>query len=102
MSWKKPFWKWILLFATLGVVISVLLALQWFIFRVPFRDVEAILWPSSLMFMALDAPGTSWSTIAIVYLVAVVENVLLYVVVGLFLWPIAYLIRRRQLSRVRR
>jgi hypothetical protein len=47
------------------------------------------------MFLGLEGPTPEpASTIAFVYVLAIVENCILYAVVGALLWPIAHLIVR--------
>jgi hypothetical protein len=38
------------------------------------------------MFLALDAPGTTRSTMVFVYAVAIAENALLYAFIGVITW----------------
>jgi hypothetical protein len=95
MSWRKSFFNWVLLFAALGIVVPLLLLIRFFIFRSSFGTVESWLWPSSLTFMALDAPGTPVSTVVAIYAVALAENALLYAVLGAVIWPFAYVARRK-------
>lgn len=47
------------------------------------------------MFMALDVPVPApWSTVIAVYSIAIIENALLYAIVGAAIWPLAYVTQR--------
>jgi hypothetical protein len=99
MKTKPNIWKWVLLFAALGLVAPVILTVQYLAFGVSFGDSAYLLWvwPTSIMFMALDSPGPApTSTVVAIYCVAFLENCALYATLGVFLWPIAHLIVRRR------
>jgi hypothetical protein len=52
------------------------------------------LWPSSIMFMAIDKPNSPTSTVIFVYALAFTENILLYAAIGAVTWSLAYLVLR--------
>jgi len=85
----------------LGLLIPAAFLLHWKLTDSPFGELEAILWPSSILSMGLEGP-TPRSTldIAEVFAVLIAENVLLYSLVGLLTCPFAFLFfrwRRRSL-----
>jgi hypothetical protein len=87
MKWKVKFWKWTLLFGMLGLLVPAVSCIHCFILGGNATGAELLLWPSSIMFMALDVPSpASTSTVAVVYAIAVVENVILYAVIGALAW----------------
>jgi len=89
----KFFLIWTSVFGILGIAVPTLLML----FRRDFGQAEFLLWPSSIMFMALDTPSpAAQSTGFAIYILAVAENALLYGVIGVILWPIAFVIRKRR------
>lgn len=78
------------MFGTLGLLVPAMLASGWFLFHSDFGEI-AILWPSSIMFMALDTPAPSpMSTVIYIYTIAFIENFVLYAVIGVVTWPIAH------------
>jgi hypothetical protein len=91
---KARFWRWTLLFGTIGLLIPVVLLFRYWAFGVMFGELEGKLWPSSLMFTALDAPDTRTSTIVVVYAMALLGNVIRYAVLGILTWPLAYIFFR--------
>jgi len=89
----KFFLIWTLVFGLLGIAVPILLILFW----TNFGQAEFLLWPSSIMFMALDSPSpAAQSTVVAIYIFAVAENALLYAVIGAIIWPIAFVIRKRR------
>ncbi|MGA7349842.1 MAG: hypothetical protein WBX06_01700 [Acidobacteriaceae bacterium] len=95
MSGVRFFSIWTGVFAALGVVVPIVLTVCFLIFHANFGKNAATLWPSSLMFMALDTPTlAARSTVISVYAVAIAENALLYAIVGAVTWPLAYFLRR--------
>jgi hypothetical protein len=91
MELKPKFWRWTLLFGAFGLLVPVVITSGWFLFH-PNFGVWLDLWPSSIMFMALDTPTLArTSTIIFVYAIAVVENCLLYAAIGVITWPLAHL-----------
>jgi hypothetical protein len=100
MNARPRFWRWVSAFAALGLVVPAGLILWWH-FAPYGAGREAALWPSSLMFMGLEAGPTPEpaSTVASVYAIAFVENFALYATIGAFLWPIAYPIVRLRIRR---
>jgi hypothetical protein len=90
MKARQQFWRWVFVFAALGLVVPALLLFWWHIS--PYgAGREAVLWPSSIMFMALDAGPTPEprSTAFAVYAAALLENLALYAAIGAILWPVA-------------
>jgi hypothetical protein len=94
MALKPKFWRWVTPFAGLGLFVPTVLTSGWFLFHPNFGD-WLVLWPSSIMFMALDTPSPSpISTAIFVYALAFVENLLLYAAIGVITWPLAHLALR--------
>jgi hypothetical protein len=92
MQPRPRFWRWISVFATLGLAVPAGLLLWWHVSPYGAGE-EEMLWPSSLMFLGLEGPTPEpTSTIVFVYALAFVENCILYAVIGALLWPIAYVI----------
>ncbi|UWZ83028.1 hypothetical protein [Occallatibacter riparius] len=86
MSWRGSFLKFAAIAGAIGVAVPLVLTFRWFVFQHSFGSVEGWLWPSSVMFMALDAPGTARSTVVFVYTVAIVKNALFYGLIGAITW----------------
>lgn len=89
-----------LIFGVLGLAVPVVLLLWWHIS--PYgAGREAALWPSSILFMALDEPSpASISTVVVIYAAALFENFILYAVIGALIWPIAYFVLRLRRSLI--
>jgi len=82
----KFFLIWTSVFGLLGIALPTLLML----FRRDLGQAEFWLWPSSIMFTALDTPShAAQSTVLAIYILAVAENAPLYGVIGVIIWPIA-------------
>ncbi|MGB6829475.1 MAG: hypothetical protein WBE41_15620, partial [Terracidiphilus sp.] len=80
---RPSFFNWALAGALAGAAVSSILTAGWFIFHVGAGEFAVTLWPSSIMFMALDTPGpAAVSTVVFVYAVAIVENIVLYATIG--------------------
>jgi hypothetical protein len=95
MALKPKFWRWTLLFGAFGLLVPAVLLFRWFLFDSGFGEFAVTLWPSSIMFMALDSPRPSpISTIVFIYTLAFVENCLLYAAIGVITWPLAHLALR--------
>ena len=95
MTLRPKFWTWISAFGILGLLVPTFLLFLWRFF--PYgAGLEAALWPSSFMFLALsDSPSPEpMSTVIFIYAVAFLENCILYVVIGGLLWPFTYLFLR--------
>jgi hypothetical protein len=93
MKLKVKFWKWTLLFGALGLLVPAVSCMHWFLFGGYANEFEFMLWPSSIMFMALDVPTPApTSTVVAVYAIALIENVVLYAVVGAFTWLLVNLV----------
>jgi len=91
MAMTPKFWRWITPFAGVGLFVPSVITVGWLIFHPNFGD-WLTLWPSSVMFMALDKAPTS--TVVFIYAIAFVENVFLYAAIGVVTWPFAYLVLR--------
>jgi hypothetical protein len=100
MSMKAKFVRWVLLFGAIGFLISAVAATRYFAFGHSFGELEAKLWPSSVMFLALEAPNTRTVDIVVVWIMAIIANVISYAVIGLLTWPLAYIVAR-VVARVR-
>ena len=84
----------------LGLLVASAFSLQFLIFGKSFTGWEFALWPSSLMFMALDTPDpAATSTVVLTYGIAFAENAVTYAVVGALTWPIVYFRNGRRKSR---
>ncbi len=85
----NSFRKVALAFVFAGAIIPIVILPIWFWtnehpFFSRFEDVAVVLWPSSIVTMALEGPEPApWSTIAFVYGFAILGNVGLYGTVGL-------------------
>jgi hypothetical protein len=87
MKLKVKFWKWTLLFGALGLLVPMVTCIHCFLLGGHVSELEFMLWPSSIMFLALDSPTPApTSTVVAVYAIALVENVVLYAIVGAFAW----------------
>jgi hypothetical protein len=73
--------RWLLSWAVLGISVACALYL---LFGVLTDELITVLWPSSLLLMAAEGGGSSKA--AMIFVVAVATNGLLYVGVGAFLW----------------
>jgi hypothetical protein len=95
MAMRILFWRWTGLFAAAGLLLPLCFCVHWFVFRGSGTELEARLWPSSLMFMALDEPTpAATSTVVAVFAIAMIENILLYACVGALLWFLLWIIFR--------
>jgi hypothetical protein len=99
MSMRAKFARWVLLFAGIGLLIPAVAETRYLVFAHGFGELEAKLWPSSLMFFALEAPDTRAIHIVIVWVVAVVANVILYALFGVLTWPLVYIASHIRASR---
>ncbi|MGO9777538.1 MAG: hypothetical protein ACLPM3_13215 [Terracidiphilus sp.] len=94
MGIKPKFLTWIMPFAAFGLFVPTVITAGWFLFHPNFGE-WLVLWPSSIMFMALDTPTLApASTVISVYSLAFIENILLYAAIGIVTWPFAYLAMR--------
>ena len=83
-----------LLFAGAGLLFPALILLYW-TFSKTGAGWEVVLWPSSVLFLGLEGPNPRpIFDIVIVYAIVWIENVVLYAVIGVLTWPLAYLILR--------
>jgi hypothetical protein len=91
--------KWILCWSALGLFVPALLLICSMVFNHSFGGVGVVLWLTSLILMALDAPGplqlSDLMAIVTFYGIALLTNILLYAVVGLFCFQFIDLVRRR-------
>jgi hypothetical protein len=95
MSARKFFLIWTLIGGALGIVVPLILMFVFFVLHRQIEEAASLLWPSSIMFMALDVPAPApWSTVIAVCSIAIIENALLYAVVGAAIWPLAYATQR--------
>jgi hypothetical protein len=92
---KHWFLRWTTLFGLLGLFVAAVLSICFFAFGTSFGEMEFWLWPSSLMFMALDVPSPApVSTVFAIYAIAFAENAVLYAAVGVLTSPVVYIARR--------
>lgn len=81
------FWRWVLSFALLGLLIPMGLCAFWFLFSGRGISLALWLWPGSIRFMALEMRGAEpIPTVVFVYIVAILENALMYALAGALLW----------------
>ena len=77
------------------MLVPAVFLLRWKLFGAIFGDLEATLWPSSIMTMVLEGSHTIWD-ILLVYAVSLFANVLLYSLIGLLTWPVLrFVVHRR-------
>ena len=99
VEWKRFFWRWVLGWAVLGLMVPVGLMIGPFVFGRSVGLWSVWLWPSSLIFGALNAlDPASLPVIAVLYALALILNILLYAGLSIVLWPIADSVRRRVLA----
>ena len=94
LSMKAKFITWVLLFGAIGFLVSAVAATRFFVFGHMFGELEAKLWPSSIMLLGLEAPNTPTVEIVVVWIMACIANVISYAAIGLFTWPLAYIVVR--------
>ena len=80
--------------AALGATVCAAFEAAWFWGGVNLFNCCAALWPSSILYMGLEAPHT-WRDVALVTSAAVGTNVLLYATGGALLGALARSLRRR-------
>ena len=93
MTARPRFWRWVLSFGILGVIIPLLLLARWHVDHVSFGDLGLVLWPASFSFTALDS-SDHFSTIAMLYGEAFLANFALYALIGGLFWPVAHVVVR--------
>jgi hypothetical protein len=94
---KPTLWRWTLLFAALGLLLPAIFLARYIAFGKSFGPIEGMLWPSSIMFLALDVPNGTHrpaSDLAIIYGIALLENVIQYAIIGALAWSALWGIRR--------
>jgi hypothetical protein len=99
MTMKARFVRWTMLFGAVGLLVPIVLLCRYWVFGSMFGELEAKLWPSSVVFMALDAPGTRTSTVVFAYSIAFFSNIIRYAAVGVLTWPFPYAFFRIRDSR---
>ena len=77
--------NWTCAWGFAGLLIPVVLLLRWYFFDHSFRTLELVLFPSSVVLMALEGPPDRL-VIAVVYAIAITANVVLYAIIGLLSW----------------
>lgn len=78
----------------LGLLVPAVLLMRWKLFGAMFGQVEAIVWPSSIITLGLEGnPGLG--AILLVHALAILANVLAYSLMGLLVWPVARLFLRQ-------
>jgi hypothetical protein len=85
MHWRRSFMNYCLISGAIGVAVPLVLILRWWIFQQPSGVFDDWLWPSSIMFMALQE-RTARSTVVFIYALAIAENALLYAIIGAIMW----------------
>ena len=97
---KPRFLRWVLLFGAIGFLFSAVATIRYFVFGHSFGEMEAKLWPSSLMFLALEAPDTRTVDIVVVWIMAFIANFISYAAIGVLTWPLVYIVHRVRVSRL--
>lgn len=92
---KLTLGKWLFWWGILGLVVPAVLILCWKLSSSMFGQIEAILWPSSIMLMVLEG-SVSMFYVLLVYAIALVGNVTIYSGVGLLTWPAFRFVQRRR------
>jgi hypothetical protein len=92
MILKVRFWKWTMFFGALGLLVPAAVSSRYFLSGATtgLGGWLGWLWPSSIMFMALDVPSPTPTTVVFVYALVLIGNVVLYAVVGAVFWAFAY------------
>jgi hypothetical protein len=88
MTLRVKFWKWTMFFGALGLLVPVAVSAQ-YVFSGAATGLGGWLgwlWPSSMIFMGLDGPSPAPSTVAFVWALAYLGNVVLYAVIGAMAW----------------
>lgn len=88
---EKPMKHIVLVFATVGVLIPILLIITFYLesyfspMEAPISDfLRHNLWPSNIFLMATDLPGaTFWLRDPLIWTVSILLNVVLYAFIGL-------------------
>jgi hypothetical protein len=86
--------NWTCAWGFAGLLIPVVLLLRWYFFDHSFRTLELVLFPSSIVLMALEGPPDRL-VIAVVYAIAITANVVLYAIIGLLSWLLLSPVIRR-------
>jgi hypothetical protein len=89
--------KWVFWWSVLGLLVPGVLILRWKIFGSVFGQMEAILWPSSIVLIGLEGQ-VSIFVILLGYAIAIVANVVVYSGIGLLSWPAVRIMLRRSVS----
>jgi hypothetical protein len=98
MSMKVKFWRWILGFGVVGLLMPAALMLHANLTRTLFGDRELLLWPGSIALLSTeDMPKPQADA---VFGEALFSNVLLYATLGAVIWPFRRLILRCRSTRV--
>jgi hypothetical protein len=92
---KLTLWKWVFWWGILGLLVPAVLTLRWKLLGSMFGQIEAILWPSSIMLMILEG-SVSIFYILLVYAIAWAGNVMTYSGIGLLTWPAIRFVQRRR------
>ena len=80
---------------SIGLLVPVALILRWKFLGAMFGQMELVLWPSSILLMALEGQHSALSII-LTYAMVVVANIALYCVIGILAWPVLLLALRRR------
>jgi hypothetical protein len=83
MKWTGK--KWIFWWAAAGLLVPTVLLLNWLVLGHGFGTTEVVLWPSSMITMALESQPNV-ATIVVVYAIAIATNIMLYSMVGAVMW----------------
>jgi hypothetical protein len=94
--------RWILGWGFLGLLVPGVLLLRWILFDHLFGQLELVLWPSSFILFAFGGGALHPNDVlflAVVYVIALITNALLYAVLGLLSWQVVDLALRRAQRR---
>jgi hypothetical protein len=99
MHWRRSLLNFSLASGAVGIAVPLVLILRYLILQQPFGIIEDWLWPSSIMLMALEASGTTRSTVVFVHAFAIAVNALLYATIGAIVWFAVFGLRKLRHSR---
>lgn len=91
---KTMLYKWVLGWSVAGLVVPVLLLLRCRLLGSEFGLVELVLWPSCVFLTLLEGTPRPIAKLIELYSATIVENIILYSLIGLFTIPIVYMVLR--------
>jgi hypothetical protein len=94
-SMKRTVWRWLFWCGSVGLLVPMALILRWKVLGSKFRQIELILWPSSILLIGLEGQRSAF-IIILWYAIVIVTNIVFYCVIGLLTWPLLRLALRRR------